>query len=404
MKKIIRDFFKFEAFGGVLLFLSALIALIFANSPWGHIYQTMLNTDFIVQIGLLKIQKPLVLWINEGLMTVYFLLVGLELKRELFRGNYDKRSMLILPLAGAVGGLILPILIYSALNTGDQLAMRGWAIPAATDIAFSLGILACLGRRVPLTLKLFLASLAIFDDIGAIVIIAIFYSKALSLISFAVVGLCVLSLISLNRRKIRKLWPYTIVGIILWVSVLNSGVHATLAGVIIALSLPMDHDAGKQSLAMRIENNLLPWVTYFILPLFAFGNAGFSFSGINLSSLFQSIPLGIALGLIVGKQLGIFSACWLLIKLKITQLPRDISLGELYGVAIICGVGFTMSLFIGSLAYQGFEGDYSRLVRLGVLAGSLISGVVGYFVLRNQLKKRPIADKTTKSEDYTPRS
>lgn len=376
----IRDLLKSDSIGGILLFTAGFIALLLANSPWKHWYELFLHTQLMIQIGLFSLAKPLVLWINDGFMALFFLLVGLEIKREPYKGVFKKIDKMILPTVGALGGLIVPALVYYAFNHGDELAMNGWAIPTATDIAFSLGILSLLGSRVPVSLKIFLTALAILDDIAAIIIIAIFYASELSLVSLFFSGLAIIVLIAMNSSGVKRLSPYCLVGIVLWVSVLYSGVHATLAGVVLAFAIPLDAKRrGERSPLYTLEQALVPWVTLFILPLFAFANSGFSVEGLSLSYLLKPIPLAIAAGLFIGKQVGIFSICWISIKLKWARLPQDINFLQLYGIALLCGVGFTMSLFIGSLAFVDHE--LHRMVRMGILVGSTLSGVAGYSLL-----------------------
>jgi len=371
-----------ESFGGYLLFLAAVLAIILNNSPLSFLYNILLHTIFTIQLGLLKIEKPLLLWVNDGLMTVFFLLVGLELKREILKGALKDIPRLILPIAAAIAGFIVPIVIYIYFNHHNTLALRGWAIPAATDIAFSLAILSLLGSRIPNTLKIFLTALAIIDDILAILIIAIFYTTQLSWASLYIAGLSILSLYVLNNSGVKQLLPYIIIGIILWISVAKSGVHATLSGIVLAFAIPME-DAQKTEYSplILLEQTLIPWVTYAVLPLFAFANAGFSFKGLSFTSLNHNIPFGIICGLFFGKQLGIFTTCYVLVKTKIAALPKQITWIHMYGMALLCGVGFTMSLFIGSLAFHNFSFEYARMVRLGILTGSALSGLLGYLVL-----------------------
>lgn len=379
-------FFKFESAGGILLMFSAVLAVVFANTPLQSYYALLLDTPVEIRIGALEIAKPLLLWINDGLMVVFFFLVGLELKRELIEGELSDKRNIILPGVGAIGGMVIPALIYVFFNAGDSTAIAGWAIPAATDIAFALAILSLLGSKVPITIKIFLTSLAIFDDIGAILIIAAFYTAKISLPALMVVAFCILILALLNKRNTESKSLYVIVGIIMWVAMLKSGVHATLTGVILAMFIPMKSEKDiNYSPLKSMERDLHSVVAFFVLPVFAFANAGISFAGVGAEQIFHSVPLGIALGLFIGKQVGIFGLCWAAIKLKLTRLPKGMSWGSLYGTAVLCGIGFTMSLFIGSLAFEETGVNLLFDERLGIILGSLASGFVGYLVLRVSL-------------------
>ena len=382
MLSALRHFLKLEAASGILLFLAAVLAMIVANSPLAPWYGQFLDLPVAVRIGPLEIAKPLLLWINDGLMAVFFLLVGLEIKREVVEGELSQPSQVALPIAGAVGGMAVPALVYAAINWGNPVALHGWAIPAATDIAFSLGVLAVLGRRVPLALKVFLTTLAIVDDLGAIVVIAVFYTGQLSAEALAVAALCVAVLAILNASGVRRIGPYAVVGVVLWVSVLQSGVHATLAGVVLAMFIPLRVSgvADEKRPAIHLEHALKPWSAWLIMPAFAFANAGLSLADLSLGSLFEPIPLGIMAGLFVGKQVGIVLGAALLILSGMASMPAGGSWRTLYGVSILGGIGFTMSLFIGTLAFS--DPRYEAEVRLGVLAGSVLSAVVGYLVLR----------------------
>jgi NhaA family Na+:H+ antiporter len=381
--RVIRNIVSSPSFGGILLFTAAVLAIVLSNSALSGWYDALLHTRVAVAIGEMELAKPLLLWINDGLMAMFFLLVGLEIKREALRGVLRNRDQIVLPTVGALGGLLLPALIFSWINWDDPVARHGWAIPAATDIAFSLGILALLGKRVPISLKIFLTALAIIDDIGAIIIIALFYTSNLSVTSLIIAFIAIIALVMMNRIGVKRVTAYVLVGVFLWLAVLKSGVHATLAGIVLAFAIPLEENkhTGISPLIMT-EHALSPWVNYLVLPVFAFANTGFSLAGLKLSSLTEPVTLGIVLGLFVGKQIGIFSSCWLLIKFKLAALPDQINWHQLYAVSILCGVGFTMSLFIGMLAFEGQAGDYTRMVRLGVLTGSTISGVLGYLVLR----------------------
>ena len=382
----ISRFFKLESAGGIILMLAAVVALVFANTPLKSYYALLLDTPLEIRIGTFEIAKPLLLWINDGLMAVFFFLVGLELKRELVEGELSDKRKIILPGVGAVGGMLVPALIYTYYNAGDPAALKGWAIPAATDIAFALGVLSLLGSRIPASIKIFLTSLAIFDDIGAILIIAFFYTAKISLASLVVVICCIPVLAWLNKRNPDSTGPYIVIGVIMWVAMLKSGVHATLTGVILAMFIPMkSKTTANYSPLKRMEQDLHSVVAFFVLPIFAFANAGISFTGIGVEQALHSVPLGIALGLFVGKQAGVFGLCWLAIKLKFTGLPSGMSWSSLYGTAALCGIGFTMSLFIGSLAFEETDVNLMFDERLGIIIGSFASGIVGYIILRMSL-------------------
>lgn len=381
-----QRFLKLESSSGILLMVAAVAALIIANSPLSKYYALLLDTPVEIRVGALQIAKPLLLWINDGLMAVFFFLVGLELKRELVEGELSKPSNIILPAIAAIGGMIVPALIYLYFNHNDPISAQGWAIPAATDIAFALGILTLLGSRVPVSLKIFLTSVAIFDDIGAIVIIALFYTSKISLGALGFVLFCLAILWLMNRRQISSISIYLLIGTVMWISMLKSGVHATLAGVLLAMFIPMrDKHNPDHSPLKDLEHDLHSVVAYVVLPVFAFSNAGISLIGFESEQLFHSVPLGVALGLFLGKQIGIFSLCWIALKLKITSLPTGMTTGSLYGVAALCGVGFTMSLFIGSLAFEETQVNLLFDERLGIIVGSLASGILGYLVLAKVL-------------------
>ncbi len=381
--KTIREFIKLESSSGIILVLMAILALILDNSPLDVYYKLLLSTHFAIHLGSMGIDKPIILWINDGLMVIFFLLVGLEIKREIIIGELSSTARIILPAIAAVGGMVVPALVFILCNHHKTLALHGWAIPTATDIAFALGILAILRSRIPVSLKIFLTALAILDDIGAIIIIAAFYTTHLSILALVLAGICVIVLIALNRLKVTSLTPYILVGIILWICVLKSGVHATLAGVVVALCIPLnDKDNPDYSPLRYLEHSLHPWVAFGVLPLFAFANAGISFGGLHLSAIFSSIPIGIALGLFLGKQIGVMAASWICVKTGLAKLPSYANWWQMYGVSLLCGVGFTMSLFIGTLAFNQTHPEYLILVRVGVLAGSVISGILGYIVLR----------------------
>lgn len=382
MLQALKDFLKFEASSGILLILATVAAMVVVNSPLEQYYAALLGTTAEIRLGGFSISKPLLLWINDGLMAIFFFLIGLEVKREMLAGELSDPARIVLPVVGAVGGMAVPALIYTYINRGDPVALQGWAIPSATDIAFALGVLALLGSRIPTSLKLFLMTLAIIDDLGAIVIIAIFYTDSLSMTSFSVALAAIAALFLLNRNKVVSLAPYLLVGLVLWTAVLKSGIHATLAGVIIAFFIPFKALPGESKTQLEImEHDLHPAVSFAILPLFAFANTGISFDGLSLEMLLHPIPLGIALGLFAGNQIGIFSLCYLTIKLGLAKMPSNATFSQLYGVALLCGIGFTMSLFIGSLAFEQGGPEYNVDERLGILMGSLVSAVAGYLVL-----------------------
>ena len=385
------EFLRLESSGGILLVVAAVLALIAANTPLSASYLAFFDLPVQVRVGPLNLDKALLLWINDGLMAIFFLLVGLELKREILEGQFADRSQVVLPVVCAIGGMAVPMACYALFNHGDASAMRGVAIPAATDIAFALGVLSLLGSRVPMGLKLLLTAIAVADDLGAILIIAFFYTENLSVLSLAVAGVALVLLVIINRLGVTRLGPYAVIGAVMWVALLKSGVHATLAGVILGMTIPLSSakDASQRPLE-TLEHGLHPWVAFGILPLFAFANAGVPLAGLSLSSLAQPVPLGIALGLVVGKQVGIFGAAAALISLGWAKRPAEVSWSSLFGMSILCGIGFTMSLFIGSLAFGA--GDEARLVlsRIGILAGSLIAAVIGYAWLWKSL---PAADR-----------
>lgn len=380
-------FLKSEAAGGVLLMISAALALIIANSPVAPLYFATLGS-YVAGLSILH-------WINDALMAVFFLLVGLEIKRELLEGQLSTWSRRALPGIAALGGMVVPALIFLALTRGDAVAMRGWAIPAATDIAFALGVLALLGSRVPVSLKIFLTALAILDDLGAVIIIALFYTKGLSLPMLGLAGACIVGLIVLNRLHVTKLWAYLGLGALLWFFVLKSGVHATLAGVALALTIPIgdgsDSDEPEHSPLHTLEHWLHPYVAFLIVPIFGFANAGVSFTGMTPASALAPVPLGIALGLFLGKQIGVFGFSWLAIRAGLAAMPAQANTLQLYGVALLCGIGFTMSLFIGALAFDSPE--LGKATKIGVLLGSIASAVLGAIVLRiagrRQAAERP---------------
>jgi NhaA family Na+:H+ antiporter len=379
----LRRFFQLESAGGILLVGAAVIAMIAANSPLATWYEATLRLRLSIVAGDYGIDKPLLLWVNDGLMALFFFMIGLELKREALEGELREFRQVLLPLVCAVGGFVVPGLIYAAFNHADATALRGWAIPSATDIAFSLGVLALLGNRVSLSLKVFLSSLAIFDDVAAILVIALFYAQELSKLSLAAAAVCCVVLLLLNRANVTQKTPYAVVGLLLWIAVLKSGVHATLAGVVVALTIPMSRADGSSPLR-ELEDALHPWVVYAILPLFAFANAGVTFE-FDLDRALSSVPVGIAVGLFVGKQVGVLATAWLMVRTGIAALPSAATWSSFYGVALLTGIGFTMSLFIGTLAFGESGSGLGALTRLGVIVGSLTSALAGYAVLRATL-------------------
>jgi len=403
MVKHLQEFLRLESAGGLVLMGATVAALAAANSPIGPAYGDFLDLPLVVRFGTAGIEKPLLLWINDGLMAVFFFLIGLELKREVLEGHLSSVRQALLPGFAAAGGMAVPALIYALFNSGDPIAMKGWAIPAATDIAFALGILSLLGPRVPPALKAFLLSVAIFDDLGAIIIIAIFYSAELTWTALGIAAALVVGLLVLNRRGVRRPAAYLLLGIPLWVAVLKSGVHATLAGVVLAAFIPhgakSDAPASQEgsSLLLHLEHTLHPWVAFGVLPAFALANAGVPVLNLSLSDLIHPVAMGIVGGLFLGKFIGILGMSGLAVALKVADLPKGVGWRHLQGVSLLCGVGFTMSLFIASLAFEQGGGAVFGLERLGILVGSLLSGVAGYGLLRLSLSSktpsRPVAAK-----------
>ncbi|WP_111979196.1 Na+/H+ antiporter NhaA [Algibacillus agarilyticus] len=391
MSEELKRFFHSESAAGVLLMLTAILAMIAANTDLAPYYAQLIEMPVTVMVGSFGIDKPLILWINDGLMAVFFFLVGMELKGELLEGELSDWRAITLPAVGALGGMIVPSLIYLYFNYDDPLAIEGWAIPAATDIAFALGILTLLGTRVPVALKIFLVSLAIFDDIGAIIIIALFYTSKISALALIIAACCIAGLAVLKLRKCTNLTPYLLIGTIMWMAVLKSGVHATLAGVVLAMFIPMRDPKDPSKSPLRdLEHDLHSVVAFFVLPIFAFANSGISLAGVGIEQVMHPVPLGIALGLVMGKQIGVFGFCWVLIKLKWISLPKNLNLKMLYGVSLLCGVGFTMSMFIGSLAFEETGTNLLFDERLGIIIGSLVSGLLGFLVLRKVLPKESL--------------
>ncbi|WP_456452428.1 Na+/H+ antiporter NhaA [Hydrogenimonas sp.] len=387
LKESLLGFFKKESATGILLMLMTLAAMAIANSPFKAYYDSFTEIPVVVSIGTLTIAKPLLLWINDGLMAIFFFMVGLEIKREVVEGELKDPKKVAVPAFAAVGGMLVPALIYAAFNWNDSFAMQGWAIPTATDIAFALGILSLLGNRVPAVLKLFLLTLAIIDDLGAIVVIALFYTSGLSYLSLSIVATTVFILFMMNRNGVVNNTAYVLVGIVMWVAMLKSGVHATLAGVILGLFIPIKNNKASFH---ALEHSLHAPVNHVILPLFAFVNTGINFANVSAKDFVDSVTMGITLGLFVGKQLGIFAFSWLAIKLGLGRLPQEVTWAQLYGLSILGGVGFTMSLFIGSLAFECTGGACFNLVdeRMGILIGSLLSGVAGYLWLLKTTREK----------------
>jgi len=384
MPNPITKFLRLESAGGIILIMMALLAMTLANSPLSGYYQQFLDLDVQLRFGALDIHKPLLLWINDGLMAIFFLVIGLEVKREMIDGALSTRAQATFPAIAALGGMVAPALIYLLFNHGVPETHAGWAIPAATDIAFALGVMALLGNRVPVSLKVFLLALAIIDDLGVIFIIALFYTSELSMMALAVAAAATALLFWMNRRGVDRLSFYMIVGAVLWVAVLKSGVHATLAGVVLGFMIPYK---GKRysSPLKHLEHKLHGWCVYFILPLFAFANAGVSLTGLTLGSLASAVPLGVMLGLCVGKPIGITLISYLALKLKLAKLPEGTNFGQIMAVSVLCGIGFTMSMFIASLAFSADAHHYDTLSRLGILCGSTIAAVSGYLILRATL-------------------
>ena len=386
----LREFLKLESASGILLVIAGVLAMLAANSPLAGFYQALLQTPIKVQVGSFLLDKTLLIWINDLLMAIFFLLVGLEIKREIVAGELSDRAKVALPAVAALGGMLVPAGIYAAINWHDPVGLQGWAIPSATDIAFALGVLSLFGDRVPVGLKVFLMTLAVLDDLGAIVIIALFFSHDLSFGALIGAGVALTALVALNRAGVMRIAPYILVGVALWLFVLKSGVHATLAGVVTALFVPATDPAHPgHPPASRLEHSLHPWVAFGILPVFAFANAGINLSGLSLHKLLEPIPLGVMLGLFVGKQVGVFSFAWVAVKSGLARLPAGVSFSQVYGAAVLCGIGFTMSLFIGMLAFENTSaGEVVVTDKIGVLAGSLVSAIVGSLVLHLVLPRR----------------
>ena len=379
-------FFKLEAASGLILLISAVIALIISNSSLQNFYFETLNKYLFIGVNEFGLKLSVLHWINDALMAIFFFFVTLEIKREFLQGELSNLKQALLPIIGAVGGMLVPALIYIFINFDDSATLNGWAIPSATDIAFSLGVLSLLGSRVPISLKIFLTALAIIDDLGAIVIIAFFYSGDLQIKYLGLIVLSFIFLLILNRFKIKKFTPYMISGLFLWFFTHESGIHATIAGVLLAMTIPHREKDRDFSLLVKIEHAISPYVAFLIMPLFAFANAGVNLTGLSMSSLLLPVPLGILLGLFVGKQIGVFLFSWVSIKLGWAQMPSKSNWLSFYAVGVLTGIGFTMSLFVGNLAFVE-NMEYMNGVKIGVLSGSLLSTVVGYFLLVISSKK-----------------
>ena len=373
-------FFKLEAASGLVLLFAAIIALFISNSNFSDLYFSTLNNYIFIGINKIGLELTVMHWINDALMAIFFFFVTLEIKREFLQGELSNTKQALLPIIAAVGGMLIPALTYVYINFGDSETLNGWAIPSATDIAFSLGVLSLLGRRVPLSLKVFLTALAIIDDLGAIVIIALFYSGDLSIKYLSLMLIAFLILLVINKFNVKKFLPYLLIGLFLWDFTHNSGIHATIAGVLLAITIPHRKKEKDFSLLIKIEHAISPYVAFGIMPLFAFANAGVSLDGLSFSSLLDKVPLGILLGLFVGKQLGVFVFSYIAIKLKIAQMPNNSNWFNFYGVGVLTGIGFTMSLFVGNLAFAE-NMQYMDGVKIGVLTGSLLSTLFGYFLI-----------------------
>lgn len=389
--RALRNFIKWESSAGLILMSAALLSLLIANSQWAVQHAQLFATRTAIIFGEFSIDKPLLLWINDGLMAIFFLLIGLELKREVLQGQLATRSQLLLPVLAATGGFVLPAAIFYILNNDDPVAIAGWAIPSATDIAFALGVLSLFGSRIPLSIKVFLASIAIVDDVGAIVVIALFYTSQLSLYSLLIAAGGTGLLILMNAMGVRKIALYIVVGAVIWAAVLKSGIHATLAGIIVAMAIPIGKDESGHSPLISLEHSLHPWIAFAILPVFAFANAGVSLLDTDQSQLFSGVSLGIAAGLFFGKQVGVFVPVWLAIKSGLVKMPEGANWLMLYGVAVTTGIGFTMSFFIGTLAYEYADASYTTTMKIGVLTGSALSMVWALIVLFAATRKTSAA-------------
>ncbi len=391
MKVLVRKFLQKESTSGIILMLVTVIALIFSNTFLSEFYTNFLHTTIEFKIGtILEISKPLILWVNDGLMAIFFLLIGLEIKRELLLGHLSTFSKIALPGIAAIGGMLVPALIYVFFNYDNELAIRGWAIPTATDIAFALGIVYLLGKKVPTSLKIFLMALAIFDDLGAILIIAFFYTSSLSLSSLFFALICIIILIIMNKMQITRVSAYALIGLLLWVFVLKSGVHATLAGIILAFTIPLNainHKRKRVSPVKSLQHYIHFWVAFYILPIFAFVNAGIDLRTLEISQVFNPVSLGIILGLFLGKQVGVFLFVYLAVKFNFAKLPKYTTWRQVYGISVLTGIGFTMSLFVDSLAFED-SSMFAYTDKLAILIGSILSGLFGYFILLRSKGKR----------------
>jgi NhaA family Na+:H+ antiporter len=386
--KQIKAIFHSEVGPGILLLIMAILAMIIMNSPLASYYEDIFRTKVVFGIGPVIIDKPFLLWVNDGLMAIFFFLIGLEIKRELMVGHLSDIRQALLPLGAAVGGMAVPAIVYLFVTHGVEGAANGWAIPAATDIAFAVGVLALLGPRVPVPLKVFLLTLAVADDLGAIIIIALFYTDHLNIGSLVIAFAALGALILMNYSNVGNKSAYLFVGFIMWVAVLKSGVHATLAGVALGFCIPYTLPKQESSPVVRLEHELHGFSSYIVLPLFAFANAGVAIGEQGLAILGHQVPMGIAAGLFLGKPIGVMIMCFIILKLGIAQMPRHVNWGQLFGVSLLCGIGFTMSLFIGSLAFGGMGNPLAGLDRLGILTGSILSAVVGFIVLKKALPER----------------
>ena len=376
----IRTFILRKSSSGIILVLTSFLALLISNSPLGEVYHSLLTLDFGIRLGEFKLDKPILIWVNDGLMAIFFFLIGLEVKREVLQGELSSPAKAAMPVVAAIGGIIVPAVIYMVLNHGDEMAMQGWAIPVATDIAFALGVLALLGPRIPRALKVLLLSLAIIDDIAAILIIAIFYSHGLSVFALVCAGIGFFIACLMNHFKVRSIAAYVLVGVAMWLCVVQSGMHATLTGVLLAMTIPLSVHEAERSPSIDLEHSLHPWVAFMILPIFAFMNAGVRIFDVSLFSIFDPMSMGIFFGLFLGKQLGVFSFVFIGHLIGICRKPESISWMQLYGLSVLTGIGFTMSLFIGVLAFD--DPVINAQVRIAIFLASFASAVLGYVVLR----------------------
>lgn len=382
----IKNFLKLESASGILLLIFAFLAILLANSPLSSLYFQFLDMPVVVQVGTFAIYKPLLMWVNDGLMAIFFTLVGLEVKREMMVGSLSSYQKSIFPAVAAIGGMVVPAAVYLALTSGHDNLTSGWAIPMATDIAFALGVLALISKRVPPALKIFLLALAVIDDLGAIVVIALFYSHDMSILALTIAAVTIIALVILNRMGHGSISTYAIIGLGLWVAVLKSGVHATIAGVILGFCIPLQGKNGEKPLE-HLEHTLAPWCSFVILPLFAFCNAGVSLFDVSLAEIVSPLPLGIMLGLLIGKPVGVFLFSYLAVLFKIAKLPDGVNFRQVFAVAVLCGIGFTMSMFLTSLAF-GIDVHLTSLSRLGILIGSGLSAVIGYVLLSHFTKEK----------------